>query len=300
MSPAAAPKVTPASWPTQTGGINDVFAYKEIQLDSHQRDAGTNDEPVFYLAPAIHNVLAIKVVAAQIPFSYYVFDDHNNRFVLVDPSGTHDVALPTGNYDAIKLANTLMAVLNAASPTHGYFASYSAVNGKLTVTADADFALTFDTDPYASPHVWFGFTAGSNPSTNKTLVAPGVCLSTGPTYLLLTSSAGSRISNQLRINGTSSDNPPVLAKIPAKSNPWGLIDYQDPDATYFFDMSDAYLQQISLALQLGSSNRTLAMNGGPWSIVLSALCLRDTSITRYDVENQMAQLPRSSKRLRVG
>lgn len=70
-----------ASVVLQTAGVNDIWHYNELHLDSSARDGGTNDEPTFVLPDPLHDVMGVKVLSAHIPFSYYLVHDDNNSFL---------------------------------------------------------------------------------------------------------------------------------------------------------------------------------------------------------------------------
>ena len=104
----------------QTAGVNDVWHYNELHLDSSARDAGSNDEPVFNLPVPIHDVMGLKVLAAQIPFSYHLIHDHNNTctFYLYQNPGTPQatpftLTIPPGTYtDPYDLAQVWQDEMN--------------------------------------------------------------------------------------------------------------------------------------------------------------------------------------------
>lgn len=301
--------------PAQTPGLNDVFVHNEFNMDSNSRDAGTNDNPRFVIAPILDNVLGVKLISAQIPFSYYVFNSRNNTFTLTSTGGgPFTVTIPVGNYTVTSLAVALAAAMNAVNPGGAYSVTYSATTGRFTITSGTggySFTLTF-TDPgllldegpgALSPRLWIGFPAGASTSTAGSLTAPYVANVTGPTYLLVLASLGARIAKNVRVNGLNSEDPPVLAKIPVNVNPGGLILFNDPSESYAFDMSDSFLQEMEFSLHFGDSNLPVEMNGQPWSLVLQILTKRDTSISKLGVSGGVGDsgvMRGKSKRVRMG
>lgn len=299
----------PISHPVQTTGINDIYEYNEIHLDSNSRDTGTNDAPVFTLRPGFQGVLGIKVVSAQIPFSYYVFNDNNNTFLLTDNLAlgptTSTVSLLQGNYTATTLATQLSQALTAASGTATYTVVYSSIAGKFLISSSVAeaFSLTFGGVGdlgHDNPRLWLGFPGGSTSADAAgQLMSPNVVSVTGPNYLILTGSPAGRISKNMRVNGSSSIEPAILAKIPVSVNPWGVVHYVDPTEAHAFDMSEGLLQQISLGLQFGDSRHPVHLNGAPWSITLQVLTERSTSVSQFTAPEGGSVLRVPSKRVRI-
>src|SRR5688572_6427813 len=95
-------------------GLNSDLVYVEISLDSKDGTAtdvrfSRLDWPTFYFNQEFENIAAVKVIQAEIPFSYYVIDTYNNTFVLFESDGgsSATVTIPIGNYDATSLAAVL-------------------------------------------------------------------------------------------------------------------------------------------------------------------------------------------------
>jgi hypothetical protein len=290
----------------QTAGINDIYEYNEIHLDSAARDHGTNDQPIFNLTPAFSNVLGIKLLSAQIPFTFYVFNHTNNTFQILpngDPGQAQDVTLPVGNYTVHSIAGPLTAALTSATGDTYTFV-YSGTTGKFTLrsTSGQVFALRFGTpgdDGSTSPRLWLGFNAGEIRSDDSgVLVAPNTANVTGPNYLLVGTSFGGRIAKNIRVNGGSTAEAPAFAKIPVTVNPYGLITFTDPNGGYAFDMSMGQVQQLSVELMFGHTLQKVEMNGAPWSLVLMVLTQRATTVTRSVIDNGEASNT-GRKRLRV-
>ncbi len=263
------PYHTPAPPPVQTAGINDFYEYNEIHLDSNSRDSGTNNQPTWNLPYAFQSVVGIKLHTAQIPFSYYVFNSVNNTFLLADNIAVNPipttavVTITAGNYTSAALIVELQTQLNAASTAlaaalgggavaRTYVVTFGAATEKFTITSSnaEAFQLTFGSSTGhggTSPRLYLGYAAGLSAAAGTGIfIAPNVANLSGPNYLLLVGSIGSRIAKNVRVNGQTSINPAVVAKIAVNSNPFGLIDYVDPSETYDFDFSDGTLQSVSL------------------------------------------------------
>lgn len=292
----------------QCSGVNDIYEYNELHLDSAGRDQGDNNHPIFVLQPAIGNVMGIKLLSAQIPFSYYVFNSANNTFLLqpdyADPTKV-TVTLPPGNYNVDTFIPVLTTALETANALDTYTVDYSNLTGRYTVTSNGgrQFALHFgsgvDDIGESNPRIWMGFGPGANVSSSGgVLTAPATASITGPNYIYLTTSFGGRLSRNIRVNGNSSIDPTTIAKIPVTVNPWGLITYTDPTASYAFDMSLGQVQNVEMGLQFGHTSQAVDMNGAPWSIVLQILTQRENTASRRMV-GEMKAGQTSNKRIRV-
>lgn len=290
----------------QTSGINDIYEYNEVHLDSAARDHGTNDQPVFNISPAMSGVMGVKLLSAQIPFTYYVFNHGNNTFQILplgDPAQAKEITIPIGNYTVNSISGPLTSALELATGD-SYTFVYSGTTGKFTLrsTSGAVFSLRFGTagdDGATHPGMWLGFDAGEVRSDDSgVLVAPHTANITGPNYLLLTTSFGGRIAKNIRINGGSTPEAPAFAKIPVTVNPYGLITFTDPSDGYAFDMSMGQVQQLRVELLFGHTLQKVEMNGAPWSLVLLVLTQRGTTATR-SVIDQGEAANTGRKRLRV-
>lgn len=230
-------------------GISDSLKYTEFEFDSLQTIQSfnthhyTTDWPLFLLGKPLTNIAALKIVEAQIPFSYYVFyaatadsNSSNNTFTLTesDGGGATTVTIPAGNYTSTTILTALASALNAASAnSHTYTVTYSSTTQLLTITSNAGgantFTLTFGTsvnDPgWNNPRLWLGFSGGANISTTgQVLVAPSVIQLTGPNYIYINSvTLGAMIKLYLPANyntgGQLSADGPQAAKIAITSQP---------------------------------------------------------------------------------
>ena len=292
-------------------GLNDSLEYTEFEFDSFDSNQSydqrfyTTDWPNFYLGKPLSNVAAVKVLEAQIPFTYYIFNSNNNTFVLhewktggtVDTSST--VTIPVGNYTSVTILPALKAALEAASVVNGntftYTVAYSSLTMLLSITnsdaTNADFfTLNFGTglfDPgYTNPRLPLGFSGGVNTSSvgsgaqTQILVSPSVIQLTGPNYVYLNSrSLGALIHLYLPGNGVL--NPvdggadgPQIAKIPITVLPGGVCSWQDPDPLKWFDVGNTNISgTMDFYVTLGTSGyeTPLNFNGGSFSFKLGIL-----------------------------
>ncbi len=279
-------------------GLNGSLEYTEFEFDSfdsnqaYDQNYFTTDWPNFFMGKPLNNVAAIKVLEAQIPFTYYVFNSTNNTFTLTESDGGGDttVTIPVGNYDSTTILTALATALNTASAnSHTYTVTYSASTQLLTVTSNAGstntFTLTFGTslnDPgRTNPRLWLGFSGGANTSSAaQVLIAPSVVQLTGPNYVYLNSRTfGALVHLYLPGNGIlnpagAAADGPQIAKIPITSQPNGITYWQDPNPLMWFDVGNtSFSGNMDFYFTLGTNGIEVPIdfNGAPFSIKLGIL-----------------------------
>lgn len=276
--------------PVQTAGINDVYEYNEVHLSSFQRDSGDNDHPQWNLQPELHSVLGVKVLSAQIPYSFYTIVDsgsaRNNVLNITQDAGLPAViTLPPGSYSANQLADALQDVANNAFHVPVLGVTWDIRNGKYTITnkltSGGTRYLGLANNPLADV---LGFPRSDIPFPTTSpyqLVAPYVANVAGPNSLYLVSrTLGGRLSRNVRCNGGSTANPPVVAKIPLNVNYGEVVNYTDPNPAPCFDTSMALFSTMDFELINADTLLPVELNGLSWSVSLQVLTQRDTSVTR--------------------
>ena len=289
-------------------GISNTLEYFEMQFDSlataitPDSQSKTTDWPLFYLGRPLTNVAAIKVLEVQIPFSFYVFNNSNNKFLLsVAGICTNAVVtIPEGNYTTTTLANTLKTSLEAAmkSQTPATNLQWTVTFGgsgsepytgkftfkvNTTVSAATSFTFGLADDPgNLNPRLLLGFPAGITSavlvSGSMTIVAPNANLVTGPNYVYLNSRKLGSLCNLYLPQGAANlgygTTGPQMAKIPVNVQPGGIIYWQDPDPQKWFDVENmANFTDVDFYLTLGNSSNQvpLQLNGLSFSIKMGVL-----------------------------
>lgn len=160
----------------QCSGVNDIYEYNELHLDSAARDQGDNNQPIFMLQPALSSIMGVKLVSAQIPFTFYVFNEKNNTFSYYPTGDTNanpvTITIPIGNYTSQTFDTTLETALAAAAPGSPITVDYSGNSGRYTLTSNSGtpFAFRFGADDDAgenNPRLWIGFGPGLVRSNNQ-------------------------------------------------------------------------------------------------------------------------------------
>lgn len=293
-----------------TQAISEDYEYFEIEFDSlDAQNAGSataqaTDWPLFNFARPLNNIAAIKVLEVQIPFTYYVFNRNNNKFILNAVNLTNAVVtIPVGNYDANGLATAMAAALTAACAgvtplPWTWTVTYSGANSapslgtftfKIGPTADTvgnpfsfTFGTTSDTGNF-TPRIMLGFNGGTINSTfvsgaGNTITSPNVNLITGPNYMYLNSrKIGSLCNLFLPASATNLGNGtlgPQMAKIPVNVQPQGVIYWSDPCPNQFFNVENlANISEIDFYFTLGNTSSLvpLEFNGQGFSVKLGVL-----------------------------
>lgn len=254
--------------------------YTEIYLDSSDAVSMTpsyavTDWPVFRFDTPVKRIAQMKVLQAEIPFSFYVINTDNNTFTLAEPASA-TVTIPVGNYTSATLPSALGTAMSTASPGgRTYTVTYSATTQKLTITASAG---TFSITCNAQLQLILGMNATSS-SSGATLVSPNAVQITGPNYLYLNSDQLGVVF-QTYLPTTAAQFPPSkgpqLARVPIDVNPGEIIYYTDPAPEKWFDTQNLLqLQQADFYWTMGNTNQKVRLNGQSFSIKLGLLLYPD-------------------------
>ena len=284
-------------------GLNDNYEYKEFSLDSLDADgsfitsAASTDWPRFSVAAdgPLENVVAIKVLEAEISFSWDVFNSVNNSFTITESvGGTSTVTIPVGNYTGAAIATALTTAFVTAGTTATYTVTYSGLRNRLVFTSSTNnsFLLSFGAgynipgvQPNSgnhNPRLFIGFPPGDTSSTSvggvQVITTPNTLLLSGPNYLYLNSTKlGSDMDLYLptgAFNLGGGKSGPQIAKIPVNCNANNLITWKDPDPQKWFKFRQLQsLSNFDFYLTLGNttSQLPLQLNGLGFSLKLGIL-----------------------------
>ena len=309
-------------------GLNDSFKYYEFQLDSLDASAANSDGvastdwPLFLLGgkTPLSNVAAFKIIEAQIPFTYYVFNSVNTDNTATNPArwtltesglgagGPYYPKIAVGNYaggDA--LATALTTAINAVSS--GYTVTYNSILQKLIFTCGkagvTSFSFTFGTSTNSgnkNPRLYIGFPGGVTSSTGFVMVSPNVILLSGANYVYVNSNALGNLTNmylpQGAVNLGGGNSGPQMAKIPINCNSGEVSYWQDPDPQKWFDVENLnVLNQVDFYLTLGNTTAEipLKLNGVSFSLKLAILV---NTFSHNDLGGGLAHQDRIVKRIR--
>jgi hypothetical protein len=274
--------------------MDPQYEYVEVyldSLDSVQTDPAflKTDWPTFYLNRAVQNVAKMKVLSAEIPFSYYVINATNNTFFLTESSSAL-VTLPVGNYTSSTLSSTLGTALTTASLGLGsrtYTVTYNNTTQKLSITSTGAFSLTFGSSNdsgQTNPRFILGFNGGVISSVGNAITAPNAVQITGPNYVYLNSTQLGSITQTFlplnSINLQSGQKGPQIARIPIQCNPGDVSYYTDPAPEKWFDLENLrQIQNLDLYFTLGNQSveRALRFNGQNFSVKLGLLLYKNAT-----------------------
>ena len=288
-------------------GLNDSLEYTEFQLDSfdctqsYNTSYSSSDWPKFYLGKPLNNVAAIKVIEAQIPFTFYIFNSNNNTFVLNEwtsggtvNSGSRTVTITPGNYNYITIIAALNTALNTASANgYTYTANYNPNTLKLSVSNSNNVSGNFFTFTFGSlldngntnarlPLGFIPFITSSTVCTGTAntavITAANVVQLSGENYVYINSrSLGPLVKAYLPGNGLmnptgSGADGPQLAKIPMTVNPGQVYNWSDPNPLMWFDVGNtAFSGSLDIYVSLGTNPTPLLFNGDSFSLKLGVL-----------------------------
>lgn len=313
-------------------GLSDNYEYKEFSLDSLDADGSfissalPTDWPRFTVAAEgpLENVAAIKVLEAEISFSWDVFNSVNNKFVITESvGGVKTITIPVGNYTGAAIATALTTAFVTAGTTATYTVTYAGLRNRLLFTSSTNnpFTLSFGAgynvpgvqpnSGNTNPRLFIGFPPGDTTSTSvggvQVLTSPNSLLLSGPNYLYLNSTKlGSDMSLFLpsgAFNLGGGKSGPQIAKIPVNTNQNGLITWRDPDPQKWFTFGQ--LQTISnfdfyLTLGNTTSQVPLQLNGLGFSLKLGILKTTMTNSERVlpTAQNGRVSIREGPKRIR--
>lgn len=150
-------------------------------INSLDRDTSRFPSPSYYeitLDEAVHDVVSMQLVAADVPFVAYTISLLNNALSIVLPNGSVlGCVIPTGDYVGDTLASAVTTAFLPSSIAFTLNASYSSLTDNITVTGSTPFQLVFS--KIGSCALQLGFMVGSvnasvpsASSTINTVTAP--------------------------------------------------------------------------------------------------------------------------------
>jgi hypothetical protein len=235
--------------------------------------------PKFYWTTKSPDIIAFKVVSAEIPNVFDTVSTGSNTFRVTVAGVPTTFTIPPAIYTGTTLATALTTLLAAYPITVTYN----------TVTLRLDFV-------YALANPWSIFFADRNtaysvlgflPGSTTSLAGAGTISSTiipnvtGPYYLYLNSrSMGPLINFNLCDGSPDSVGTPQVARVPINVQKGSVIFYTDPTPDRFFDFfAGPKFEVFDLYWTAGSDQeqRPLDMQGVPWSVKFGFLAYRQAT-----------------------
>ena len=287
-------------------GLNQVFEYTELNLDSWDASSSGNTDgvassaswPLFYYTTRNEDVAAVKILSASIPFTFYTLTSSNNTFTFTEAGTPTTVTIPPGTYSGSQLAAQLQTLLAALSA--GFTVAYSGVTLLLTFTHNTAAAWSLFFNGRLTAYSYMGFlpdTTYSAVGVGSVITSVIVAKATGPDYLYVNSrKLGPFINFNLADGSPTGGDFPGLCRIPINTSFGGTIVYNDPDPQKYFDLFlGREFDSFDFYLTLGSDQAQvpLDMRGTAWSLKLAILSYRRAT-------DDIFQKPNSSKRRLIG
>jgi hypothetical protein len=214
---------------------------------------------------------SLSILNAQIPVSYYIITDNNNKFSYIDNITDLLITIPVGNYDA----NTLIAYMNTQFAS-GLVLSINSSNGKLklsTITANRPFGY-YATASTCAEIFGMGTTsiyvAGSPSGTILNFPYPLNLL--GVKKISIKSSSLNIIAFSSISNGYSD----TICTIPADQPAFGMISYTSQNDLNRNILKQSTIDRVDIQL-LDENQNYLDFNNLDWSITI---CLSNERIVK--------------------
>jgi hypothetical protein len=278
-------------------GIDGSYKYFEISCDSvlatRSNDGGLKENNALFDIRPIHNVVGLKVLEVEIPFSFFTFTDKNNKFYLREsittgpPINPVVVIIPSGNYSATEMLTVLAQALELASGNGWtYLVEINQATQKFIIwneqaVANSSFSLDFIIEPSIAVYLGFKngeiYTSGGtiDPVKGRSLYAPFVFNMSGPNYLYVNSTILGTLVDMYRPGETAG---PYLARIQNTVLPGEVIFWRDPDPEKYFNLENLnVLSQFDLYLTAGfpDTQSPLDLNGSSFSLKLGIIVQTD-------------------------
>lgn len=306
-------------------GLSDKYEYKEYSLDSLDADgafvsaSASTDWPRFTIAAdgPLENVAALKVLEAEISFSWDVYNSSNNTFQINETvGGIKTITIPVGNYTSSAMATALTTAFAAAGTTATYTVTYVGLRNRLVFTSSTNnpFSLVFGASNDTgnrNPRLFIGFPAGTTTSATagsfQAITSPNALLLSGPNYLYLNSTKlGPDMDVYLPAGAANlggGGRGPQIAKMVINTNQNGMITWKDPDPEKWFKFRQLQtLSNFDFYLTLGntSAQTPLQLNGLGFSLKLGILVETMTNSDRVlpTAQNGRVSMREGPKRIR--
>jgi hypothetical protein len=299
------------------------YEYHEFYLDSSDATVAANGQvtpsnwPMFNLNVALHDIVSLKILDVEIPFSYCVcagasfvvtYYSANRVSSLTTTVYFPTTGVPTGAqmatfinlqlgvFDASSLSgwgtNTLVCTFtSSASSSTGlpYFSfATSSTSGGSGANSNQDFQITVDSQrteniiglPIGTTNcIQFGNVGVFLKSLNST--AP--TLVSGAPYIYVSSNAVGNLCQTYLPKGAAllggGVSSPQIAKIPVTSVVGSWISWQDPAQNWFKVETIQTLSQLDLFCQLGNYGGYIDFQGLTFSVKLGIMVRKQTQET---------------------
>jgi hypothetical protein len=243
--------------------VSGSIIYRSLYFNSENRIGGNNNEPIFQIDPPLERTHKIKLLAANIPLSFYAFQ--NYTFTLQElAGGTSFTITLNGNYSSSQLVTTLNSLLTSASPNgYVYNTTFDSILGKFTITSTGSFRVTASASrTSANPNLGF-----LTPSTTYSLsqVADSVARITRQYVVIESDELSTTLATDARSIYNSGSDRPIVGVIPITRSAFNYEYYENSESADYLDANEAQLSRISFRC-LDFLGNLIDYNGVPWAI----------------------------------
>jgi hypothetical protein len=172
-------------------------------------------------------LVAFKVVAAEIPFVWDVFHT-KSTFIYTNAGTPNTITIATGSPTAVSLAAALQTAISAISA--GFTVTYSATTLRFTFTQALAITWSLTFGDITSPAVNLGFqinTVTSATGAGSSIVSPTIPMVSGPYFLNLNSATFGSIVDFNNVTANLSGATQSICRIPINANYGEVVFYSD-------------------------------------------------------------------------
>lgn len=216
----------------------------------------------------------LTLLNAQIPVSFYIINENNNRLTLKDVGGggTHNILLDYGNYSGNTLITELTTKINAGYP-HTVSITLSRSTGKLTFTFNGQ--TQFRADQSTINNI-IGFDSNLT-GTNFIMPYPLNLLGTKKLFIK------SQILNISSYDSVNNNKTNIIATIPVDQPFYNMISYTSAIDTNQHELKINILDGIDIQIYDEDDN-FINFNNIDWNITLNLTVEREEDIKfSYDL-----------------
>lgn len=266
--------------------INTLLKQIYINSSAPYRDVGGTDEDFTVTEVGRHfgPPLApkrVKLACAAIPYTWYNVTSSNNTFSFTDASGTYNIVITPGNYDATSLASAIATLMNGVGSPLTYVVTASPTTFKITFTTTGNFNLDFNVANSAD--LLLGFLASTVTAPALTVTAPNILGLVSDNEIFICTDLISGADNGLipwTPGPAASSNRHVLANVTISASYGSILTTCGNDNNPFFDMRQS--PYVAAAISRSDtppprrmhfwlefpSGLPVSLNGSHWSMTL--------------------------------
>ena len=254
--------------PAQGKKCNVNHIYRSLYFNSENRTFGSNDNPSFALDPPLLSSHKLKLLATNLPISFYAFP--NLTFNLVEATGSLSVSITLeGNYTNSQMLTALSTKLTTASAATGnsltYTTTYDSILGKFTISATGNFTVAST----GTANKNLGFRAPSaTPASSQT--SDSVIRMTRQLVVIESDELSQTLATNARSIYNTNSSRPIVGVIPITNGPFEYSYYEAPESAEYLQSNDQIIERISFRISDLDGN-PISFNNLPWSIKLGVI-----------------------------